>query len=94
MLASRNDEVLSARCRPLFMHIIAREGSTWRVAQEAGVTDKNAVTAMRIVHRAALRGLAIFQSVTPDPQAIAAAVGLLRWYKTIFTEHLIAVAKR
>jgi len=94
MLASRNDEVLRARCQPLFMHIIAREGSTWRVAQEAGITDKDAIAAMRIVHRAALRGLAIFQAVTPEPQAITQAVDLLRWYKTIFTEHLIAGAKR
>ncbi|MDB5440104.1 MAG: regulatory protein TetR [Caulobacteraceae bacterium] len=93
MMASRSDEALAARFPQLADELaeIQREGA-WRIASNAGITDRAAIDAMGTLHRAAMQGLSVLLMFTPKPQSLDPSLNLLHWYKTQLAAFLIANA--
>lgn len=92
MMASRSDPALAERF-PSFAEELAksqREGA-WRVAKQAGITDRAAVDAMGQLHRAAMQGLSILMMFN-DPKSLEPALDLLKEYKAYLADKLLAKA--
>lgn len=91
VMASRGDLELAARL-PAVMETMEqwqREGLR-EIARDIGFTDDARLDAMSMLHQAAMRGLSIELLFAEDRSKIDAAFDLLRWYKELFTQDLIA----
>jgi AcrR family transcriptional regulator len=90
MMATRADAALAERLPAVVTTFESRQREdVWRIAQQVGITDRDAVEAMVRLHRAAMRGLAIELSLTGDRAAAEASIKLLGHYKRLITGELI-----
>ena len=94
LMASRGDEELAERLPALVeaLEAFQLEG-VLEITRDLGVTNDASVEAMTILHQAAQRGLAIELLFAKDRTKIDAAFDLLRWYKQVFTDRMMAEAK-
>jgi len=94
MMASRSDPALAEAYPAVAAEFdkLAAE-NMWQMAQAAGIRDKETVAAMAQLHRAAQQGLSIILMFSRDPKTVEPSLELMRWYKKVLTERLLAEAK-
>jgi AcrR family transcriptional regulator len=94
MVAARSDKVLAQKLPAIFNEIEQRrvEGM-WVRAQELGIRNREAIESMVSLHMAAMRGLSIELLLTDDPARVERSYRLLKHYKDILVDELIAAAQ-
>ncbi len=93
MMASRSDPDLGERFPALAEELAeTRKKGAWRIARQAGITDRAKVDAMGELHRAAMQGLSILMMFTPDQKSLEPALDLLREYKAYLADRLLREA--
>lgn len=94
MVAARSDKVLAEKLPAIFNEIEQRRvESMWARAQELGIRNREAIEAMVSLHMAAMRGLSIELLLTDDPARVERSYALLKHYKHILIDELIAAAQ-
>ncbi|HEX5380208.1 MAG TPA: helix-turn-helix domain-containing protein [Phenylobacterium sp.] len=93
MVAARSDKVLAEKLPAIFNDIEhTRCERMWERAQELGIRDKAAIVSMVSLHMAAMRGLSIELLLTDDPAQVERSYALLKHYKDLLIDELIAAA--
>lgn len=93
MMASRSDPDLAERFPAVAEELAeSQKRGAWRIARQAGITDRAKVDAMGELHRAAMQGLSILMMFTPDVKSLNPALDLLREYKEYLADKLLAEA--
>lgn len=91
LMASRGDRDLAERLPSVVQALEAFQlEGVLEISHDLGVHDDASIEAMTILHKAAQRGLAIELLFAEDRTKIDAAFDLLRWYKKMFTERILA----
>ena len=91
MMAARGDPELAERLPEVAQRLDDYQyDGTLRMAKAAGITVEPLVKAMHRLHQAAIRGLAIELLFARDRKDIDAAYDLLRWYKDVVIERMLA----
>jgi len=94
MVAARSDKVLAEKLPAIFNEIEHRRvNSMWTRAQELGIKNREAIEAMVSLHMAAMRGLSIELLLTDDPARVERSYALLKHYKALLVDELIAQAE-
>jgi AcrR family transcriptional regulator len=90
LMGSRSDQELATRLPAVMQSLetYQREG-VWEQAQSVGIRDRETVEAMEILHKAAMRGLAIDLMFSGDSKRAEAAMKLLSRYKHLLTGELV-----
>lgn len=93
MLASRSDREFGARFAALNAEILERHKAwMWRLANEAGITNRAEVEVMCQLYTAALRGLSVDLLQPGARDEVFKAVALLRRYQNQHLDQLLAEA--
>ena len=93
MVAARSDKVLAQKLPAIFNEIEQRRvNGMWVRAQELGIRNREAIESMVSLHMAAMRGLSIELLLTDDPARVERSYALLKHYKDILVDELIAAA--
>jgi AcrR family transcriptional regulator len=93
MVAARSDRVLAEKLPAIFNEIEHRRvDGMWARAQELGIRNREAIEAMVSLHMAAMRGLSIELLLTDDPARVERSYALLKHYKDLLIDELIAEA--
>lgn len=94
MVAARSDKVLAEKLPAMFNEIEHRRvDSMWARAQVLGIKNREAIEAMVSLHMAAMRGLSIELLLTDDPARVERSYALLKHYKALLVDELIAQAE-
>jgi AcrR family transcriptional regulator len=94
MVAARSDKVLAEKLPAIFNEIEHRRvNSMLTRAQELGIKNREAIEAMVSLHMAAMRGLSIELLLTDDPGGVERSYALLKHYKALLVDELIAQAQ-
>lgn len=94
MVAARSDKVLAQKLPAIFNEIEQRRvDSMWGRAQKLGIRNREAIESMVSLHMAAMRGLSIELLFTDDPARVERSYALLKHYKDILVDELIAAAQ-
>lgn len=94
MVAARSDKVLAEKLPAMFNEIERRRvDGMWARAQELGIKNREAIEAMVSLHMAAMRGLSIELLLTDDPARVERSYALLKHYKALLVDELIAEAE-
>lgn len=94
MVAARSDKVLAEKLPAMFNEIERRRvDGMWARAQELGIKNREAIEAMVSLHMAAMRGLSIELLLTDDPARVERSYALLKHYKALLVDELIAQAE-
>lgn len=95
MVAARSDKVLAEKLPAMFNEIEHRRvDGMWARAQELGIKNREAVESMVSLHMAAMRGLSIELLLTDDPARVERSYALLKHYKALLVDELIAEAAK
>lgn len=79
LMGSRADKDLSKRLRPMLRDIARGQAErTWRIAEEAGITDRTAIEVLVRHDSATMRGLAIDLMAADDAEPVEAAFQMLQ----------------
>jgi len=90
MLGSRSDPELGERFPAVIQALESKQSEdVWREAEGVGITDREAVEAMVLLHNAAMRGLALDLMFSKDAKRSDSAMVLLQRYKRYLTGFLL-----
>jgi len=93
MIASRSDVELGERFSVIAeKYLRMQNAGTWIAAKQAGITDRVTINALSQLYRSAMQGLSIVMMFSPERDSIQRSFYLLKWFKEIITEELIATA--
>ena len=93
MMASRSDADLGERFPAVAEQLaVSQRKGAWFLAKQAGITDREAVDAMCQLHRSAMQGLSVMMMFTQDRESLEPMLALLRSYKEIMVDKLIAAS--
>ncbi len=93
MMGSRSDPDLSARFPGVIEALeTGQRDAVWEQAQSVGITDRESVDAMTMLHVAAMRGLALDLMFSGNADRAEACMQLLEKYKAQLTGELVVTA--
>lgn len=90
MMGVRGDPELAERFPKIKRQIEGNQrDGFWRLAQAAGIRDREAVDALAVYSVATMRGLAIERIFRPDPKAFAGAFEIFKTARQLYIDRLI-----